>query len=231
MYYIKLLHYIARCMFKTTDMLLQRSTVFLLLICSLSACKDKKPKVDPDNPQPAIVVRKDTAALKKEVQPSRSPIINIVDSIAPKYTVIYIKDSAATSERISQKLAKAYGIKLAEVIKKNKLKVTGPPIAWYKSSKAPFYFEAGIPVDKKPAKPGKGIFVKNIGGETALIAHFYGPYSSTFVGYEVLTEWLKDRKKTRSAMPYEIYVTDPMDKDGKMLDPYKVQTDIVFPYK
>lgn len=211
-------------------MALFRITPFLLLIVVLNACKDvKKPEIKPDAPK--IVVRKDTAKLKQEKQPSRSPIINVADTFAVKYLVLYVKDSAASSERISQKLATAYGVKLADCIKKNNLKSVGPPIAWYKSSKAPFFFEAGIPVDKKPAKLPKGILIKNIGGEPALVAHFYGPYSSTFVGYEVLTEWLKDRKKKRSALPYEIYVTDPVDENGKMLDPYKVQTDIVFPYK
>lgn len=211
-------------------MFLQKIAPFFLLVCLLAACKDKKK--DPPKPdEPKIIVRKDTAKLKKEEQPKRSPIINVVDTIAPKYLVLYIKDSAASSERISQKLATAYGVKLPDVIKKNKIKITGPPMAWYRSSKAPFFFEAGLPIDKKPAKLPKGVLVKNIGGEPALIAHFFGPYSSTFVGYEVLTEWLKDRKKTRTATPYEVYVTDPVDKNGKMLDPYKVQTDIVFPYK
>ncbi|RYY48840.1 MAG: hypothetical protein EOO06_09025 [Chitinophagaceae bacterium] len=206
---------------------------YLSLCCLLTAvvsCKEeKKPAVKPDAPK--IVVRKDTARLKKEKPPSRSPIINVVDSIAPKYIVLYIKDSASSSERISQKLATAINVKLPEFAKANKLKIAGPPMAWYRSNKAPFYFEAGLPVDRKPARLAKGILVKNIGGEPALIAHFYGPYSSTFVGYEVLTEWLKDQKKTRSGLPYEIYVTDPVDKNGQMLDPYKVQTDIIFPYK
>lgn len=211
-------------------MLLLRFSVFIFLICLNASCKDeKKPIIKPDAPK--ILVRKDTAKLKKEEQPSRSPIINVTDTVATEYLVLYVKDSAASSERISQKLSNAYAVKLADCIKKNKLKSVGPPIAWYKSNKAPFFFEAGIPVDKKPAKLPKGIFLKKIGGEPALIAHFYGPYSSSFVGYEVLTEWLKDRKKTRSSLPYEIYVTDPMGTDGKMLDPYKVQTDIVFPYK
>lgn len=200
-------------------------------IAGLPAMLSCGKKSKPGPATPAIVVRKDTAALKKEVPPARSPIINIADSTLPTITVIYIKDSAASSERISQKLAAIYGSKLAKTIKDNKLTVTGSPMAWYKNNKAPFFFEAGIPVNKKPAKPGKSVLVKTTGGSYAVVAHFYGPYSSTYVGYEVLADWLKDRKKQRAAMPYEIYVTDPIDKDGKALDPYKVQTDIVFPYK
>ncbi|MFT3980531.1 MAG: hypothetical protein QM687_08680 [Ferruginibacter sp.] len=206
------------------------SLLFLLLLGS-AGCGNKSKKDQAATNTPAIVVRKDTARLKKETQPARSPIINIIDSTPPRTIVIYIKDSAATSERISQKLANIYGTKLSKVIKENKLSIAGPPMAWYKSNKAPFFFEAGIPVNKKPAKPGKNVLVKTIGGVPSVVAHFYGPYASTYVGYEVLSDWLKDRKKQRAGTPYEIYVTDPIDKDGKMLDPYKVQTDIVFPYK
>jgi effector-binding domain-containing protein len=154
-----------------------------------------------------------------------------VDTVSVKYIVVYIKDTAASSQRISEKLAGIYDTKLPAFIAKNNLKIVGPPIAWYKSNKAPFFFEAGFPVDKKPLKLARGILVKNIGGDSAVLAHFYGPYSSTFMAYEALTDWLKEKTKKTSGLPYEIYVTDPVDKDGKPIDPYKVQTDIVFPHR
>jgi effector-binding domain-containing protein len=204
--------------------------VLLLLAGIFTACKQKK-DATVKSTEPAILVRKDTANLKKEVQPARPPIINIVDTVSVKYTIIYIKDTAASSQRISEKLAAIYDQKLPAFIAKNNLKVVGPPIAWYKSNKSPFLFEAGFPVDKKPAKPQKGILVKNIGGDSAVIAHFYGPYSSTFMAYEALTDWLKENKKKTAGLPYEMYVTDPVGKDGKLLDPYRVQTDIIFPHK
>ncbi len=205
--------------------------IVLLLVTSLfAACRQKK-EASVKSTEPAILVRKDTAKLKKEVQPSRPPIINIVDTVSVKYTIVYIKDTAATSQRISEKLAAIFGQKLPAFISKNNLKIVGPPIAWYKSNKSPFFFEAGLPVDKKPAKPQKGILVKNIGGDSAVIAHFYGPYSSTFMAYEALTDWLKENKKKTAGLPYEIYVTDPVGKDGKLLDPYKVQTDIIFSHR
>lgn len=203
----------------------------LMLISGLlTSCKQKQPSTVKNN-EPAIAVRKDTATLKQEVQPSRPPIIHINDTISAKYIIVYIKDTAATSQRISEKLAGIYGTKLPDFVAKNNLKIVGPPIAWYRSNKSPFFFEAGFPVDKKPVKLAKGILVKNIGGDSAVIAHFYGPYSSTFMAYEALTDWLKDNKKKTAGLPYEIYVTDPVGKDGKLLDPYKVQTDIVFPHR
>ncbi len=211
-------------------MFLKKLIIPLLISGIIAACKQKK-DTSVKTTEPAIQVRKDTAKLKTEVQPSRPPIINIVDTVAVKHIVIYIKDTAASSERISEKLAAIYGKRLPAFITKNNLKIVGPPIAWYKSSKPPFFFEAGLPVDKKPAKPQKGILVKNIGGDSAVVAHFYGPYSSTFMAYEALTDWLKEHKKKTSGLPYEIYVTDPVGKDGKLLDPYRVQTDIIFPHR
>ena len=104
-------------------------------------------------------------------------------------------------------------------------------MAWYKSQKAPFFFEAGIPVDKKPAKLPAGVTLKQIGVDSVIVAHFYGPYDLTGQAYTVLQDWIKDHKKKAIHPPYEIYVEDPMDKNGKLKDPYKVQTDIVFTWK
>ena len=216
----------------TTKILFSKNILIILLLpLSFFACKsnDKKksaftgtvktvkPKIEPVEPASNAAVTK-------------APIINITDTIAAKKIVLYVKDSAATSERISQKLAQIYGLKLGEVIKMNKIKVTGAPIAWYKSQKAPYFFEAGFPIDKKPAKLPKNFFVKNIGGDSAVVAHFFGPYNITSMAYEALDDWLKSRKKKKLGAAYEIYVGDPFDKEGKPLDPYRVQTDIIQPY-
>lgn len=193
----------------------------LLLLISCNNSDDKK---------------EDTAGLKKEIKKAevevkaqKPPIINITDTISPKKIIVYCKDSAASFERISMKLAQIYGAKLAVCFKKNGLKSTGQPMAWYITRKAPYFFEAGIPVNKKPAKLTAGVMVKEMRTDSAVIAHFYGPYNLTHVGYEALEEWLKDHKRTASGSPFEIYITDPIDKKGKPVDPYRVQTDIVFP--
>ncbi len=195
----------------------------------LHACGGNDKKNNQQQPE-SIILKKDTPTTKNTRTPSSAPIINITDTIAVKYNVIFIKDSAANSVRLSQKLAGIYGMKLGEVIRKNKLKATGPPMAWYKSQKSPFFFEAGVPVDKKPAKLPKGISFKRVGGDSAVVAHYYGPYEETSQAYEALREWLKDRKKKSVSPPYEIYVGDPIDQNGKAVDPYKVQTDIIFPH-
>lgn len=201
-------------------------TVSMFHSCSNDENKSGTTTQKADTP---VVKKADTAVVKTEPA-SKPAIINIIDTLTPKRLVLCIKDSAASFERIGPKLGIIYGVKLAEVLKKNNLKMDGAPMAWYRSNKAPFFFEAGVPVAKKPAKLSNGAFVKEMAADSAVVAHFYGPYNLLSQGYDALNEWLKDAKKKASAAPFEIYVGDPVDKDGKMIDPYKVRTDIVFPH-
>ena len=179
-----------------------------------------------------IIYKTDTSSHKaeKEKVAKRPPIINITDTVAVRQIVLYMKDSARSSERIGLKLNNIFTKTLADIIKKNKLVKTGSRMAWFKNSSAPFYFEAGLPVNKAPAKLPKNVFVKNIGGDSAVVAHFYGPYELSYEGYGALKDWMKDHKQKASGAPYEIYVGDPIDNKGKAADPYRVQTDIVFPH-
>src|SRR5204863_289473 len=62
----------------------------------------------------------------------RGPVINIGDTLSIKTLVLTMKDSAATIGRVSLKLGEIYGAKLGAVLKKNNLKMTGAPMAWYK---------------------------------------------------------------------------------------------------
>lgn len=202
---------------------------FVAAIIGLTACNNndtKREKTSTDTAKTTV-----TAKPTEKVPTEKPGIINIVDTITTKSIVIYMKDSATTFERISLKLGTIYGIKLGEVLKKNGLKMAGAPMAWYKSQKAPYFFEAGVPVNKKPTKLPAGVFVKEINADSAVIAHFYGPYNLLPQGYDALKEWMKEEKKMANGAPYEIYIGDPMDKDGKMIDAYKVRTDIVFPRK
>ena len=203
--------------------------IFFMIAVTLSwncnSGNDKK-VISPET----IIYKIDTASHKNEKVAKKPPILNITDTVAIKQIVLCMKDSARSSERIGLKLMNIYEKTLLDVIKKNKLVKTGARMAWFKTSSEPFYFEAGIPVNKIPAKMPKNVFIKKIGGDSAVVAHFYGPYELTYEGYGALKEWLKEHHKKASAPPYEIYVGEPIDSKGKATDPYKVQTDIVFPH-
>ena len=214
-----------------TNQIMKVQLLFSLFCLSavLISCGDDKQKDTVDKAD--VLIKSNKPRSKNDTTPHSVPIINLQDTVAYPYIVICFKDSARNNVRLSQKLADIYGKKLQAVIKKNKLTVVGAPMAWYKSQKAPFFFEAGLPVDKKPSKLPKGFYCKNTGGLKVMVAHYFGPYEETFQAYQVLKEWMADEKKVQAAPAYEIYVTDPVGKDGQLLDPYKVQTDIIFPYR
>lgn len=178
-----------------------------------------------------VVFKVDTSVKKKNTEPDSPPIINIIDTLAVKRYVVVMKDSASTSERIGLKLSRIYDSILPAYFAKNKIKKSGPRMAWYKSSKAPFFFEAGIQVDKKPSKTAKNISFREIGGDSAVVVHYYGPYESTFQAYQAVKEWMTDYKKKPAGAPYEVYITEPFDEKGKRVETYKLLTDIVFPRK
>lgn len=210
---------------KVTSRLLNGILITALLLAM--SCNNNQPeKKITDEPKTEAPTAKVPVAETK-----RGPVINIGDTLSIKCMVLTMKDSAATIERISLKLGEIYGVKLAAVIKKNNLKMTGALMAWYKGRQAPYFFEAGIPVDKKPAKLPAGIYIKQIGTDSVVVAHFYGPYDLLPQAYDALENWIKDHKKKAKGAPYEIYVEDPIDATGKAKDPYKVQTDIVFSWK
>ena len=211
-----------------------RSTLLLIpavLILFISCNSNNNNKKNTTEPmKDSVVAKKDTKVVSRtEASKAKPPIINIVDTVAPKRIVVYMKDSATTYQRISIKLGQIYGAKLTDCFRKNALKVTGAPMAWYQTQKAPFFFEAGMPVNKKPAKLTPGVKIKELNADSVVIAHFYGPYDLLHVGYDALKEWMQDHHRTATGAPYEIYIGDPIDKKGKAVDPYKVQTDIVFP--
>ena len=210
---------------KETNQLFQRAVAFVFFSILCYSCNNSPEKKEET---PAA---KDSVVTAAPVETRRAPIININDTVSIKRIVITIKDSAATMDRVTMKLDEIYSVQLAAVIKKYNLKVTGHPMAWYKNKTSPFFFEAGIPVDKRPSKSTSGVQVKEIGIDSVVVAHFYGPHDLTFQGYDVLKDLLKERKRKSKGSPYEIYVDNPFDSTGRPKDPYKVQTDIVFPYK
>jgi len=210
-----------------------RPGFFIHLFCLLllaGSCKRKAESTKNVAPPPIAykVDSTDNADNKNVIKP---PVINITDTISEKRMVLVMKDSAASSELIGAKMFNIYNKILPDIIKAQNLKATGPRMAWYKTSSAPFFFEAGLPVNKKPGKLPKNIYIKNIAADSAVVAHFYGPYSLTFQAYEALDEWMKTYKKRRAGSPFEIYINEMYDSTGKAIDPYRVRTDIVFPHK
>ena len=207
------------------------STVLFTGISFISCSNNDKKQPSGNNKDSTKTITKKEEKKKADDQYKRPPIVNIVDTLVPKRLVVYCKDSAANFDRIALKLGNIYGVKLQEYIKKNNLKTAGAPMAWYTKQKAPYFFEAGFPVNKAGAKAVAGVQIREMKAGKAVVAHFFGPFDLLPQGYDAIKEFIKDNKKTATGTAYEIYLTDPFDKNGKPVDPYKIQTDIVFPIK
>jgi len=196
------------------------------IIFSLLSCKAKKEEA----PQSAPLIKKEKSEANSG-KTMKGPIINIIDTIELKRIVLTVKDTAATSAGMSAKLNDIFNRKLPAAAQVANVKIIGQPMAWYITKKAYYSFEAGLPVDKAPAKGIKGIIVKRTTGDSALVAHFFGPHELTAAGYEALNEMIKERGKMKSSAAYEIYVKNPFVTVKEKTDPYKWQTDIVMPYR
>lgn len=204
------------------------SVLGMASIILFTSCSEPEPTQTP----PPVVYKKDSATIQQQAVKPQAPVINIVDTIRPAAIVLVMKDSASSSETIGVKMHAIYSEVLMKIIKDKKLTISGPRMAWYKTSSPPFFFEAGYPVDKKPAgKLPKNCFIKELKTDSALVAHYYGPYDLTYQAYEALKEWMSDYKKKSSGAPYEVYIGSMYDDKGKPVNPYRVQTDIIFPHK
>ncbi len=200
-------------------------TCFFILLFSIGCQTEDKSKT----PTPKTV--KEEPVKIAEPTTLKAPIINLLDTIEIKRMVLCLKDSSKTLAGMNLKLADIYNKKLTDAIKLNKLKVMGAPMAWHTKQKTAYFFEAGIPVDKAPAKPGKAMYMKNTNTDSAIIAHFWGPAELNKNAYDALADFVKEKHKTKTSSAYEIYVGNHFAEANSKLDPYKLQTDIVMPYK
>jgi effector-binding domain-containing protein len=203
--------------------------IYIIAMCSfffMTSCEDTK-KENSTN----VTQQKNEKVAAPTVVAEKAPIINLQDTIELKRAVLCIKDSANSRERMYAKLCTIYNTKLADCIKTNKLKVMGNPIAWHTKQKNAFFFEAGIPVNTAPTKPGKGMYMKTTSNDSVFVAHFFGPSDMNAGAYGALNEKLIDLHKRKTSDIYEVYFGDYFSASTEPKDFYKLRTDIVLPYK
>jgi len=116
-------------------------------------------------------------------------------------SVIYVVDTATTTNDISLKMEKSYGI-LFSVIGRHQLNF-GKIMAIYHTSSAPWIFDVAIEVDNAASQQPAGIQFKTTDGGDAIVLHYKGPYEQISRAYEQIDEWLKKNYKQRSGAPIE----------------------------
>jgi effector-binding domain-containing protein len=195
----------------------------------MGGCNGSSPQ--PEAPKTADTVPVGEPVVEAPKPVNRPPVIHITDTVDTKRMVLCVRDSAAVYERIAPKLGEIYLVRIGALIGKSGVRITGKPMAWFTRKDGAFFFEAGFPVDKKPAKLPPQFLIRETKSDSITMAHFYGPYPLVSEGYTALEEYLLNNGRSAKGQPYELYVDDPVDSTGKPKDPWKVRTDIVFPWK
>jgi effector-binding domain-containing protein len=137
--------------------------------------------------------------------------------------VIYVVDTATSSNDISSKMGKGYG-KLFMVIGQQQLK-PGKVMGIYKTSAAPWIFDVAVEVDRAPRQQTDGIQFKTIEGGEAIVVHYKGMYEQIGKAYGQIDEWLRKNNKQRSGAPIEVYLNEPAsirDKNELLTDVYQL---------
>lgn len=208
-----------------------KTTIFFILSTSviiiMTSCGGSNEKTIAKQKEPTKIV----SISPTVVATSKAPIINLQDTIAIKQTLLCLKDSASTKEKMYAKLCNIYNIKLNDCLKANKISASGNPVVWHTKQKNAFFFEAGIPVNKTPNKLGKGMYIKNTNNDSVFVAHFFGPNDLSASAYDALNEKLNDLKKQKVGGIYEIYFDNYFSVSKVPKDFYKLRTDIVLPFK
>jgi hypothetical protein len=74
------------------------------------------------------------------------------------------------------------------------------------------------------------MYMKSTGGDSVYIAHFFGPNDLANGAYDAIKEKASENHKVTSAA-YEVYIDNPFVATTQPLDLYKLQTDIVCPFR
>jgi effector-binding domain-containing protein len=138
--------------------------------------------------------------------------------------VLYIHDTAETTEAVKDVLGKGYG-ELMQFIGANKLQ----PIkfmAWYYAIQPPWPIDIAVETNKITGQLLSGRIRSRIqpGGEV-VIAHMRGPYDQVSLAYIQIENWLKKNKRKAKGSPFEVYLNDP----NTVKSPAEIQTDIYQP--
>ncbi|MES1217569.1 MAG: GyrI-like domain-containing protein [Bacteroidota bacterium] len=138
-------------------------------------------------------------------------------------SVLFITDTAATTETIKDILGKGYR-ELLQFIQQNKLQPL-KFMGWYYSTQPPWPVDIAVETVNMPEQLSGRIRSRILKGGEVLIAHVWGSYDEVGQGYAKIQTWLKENKRKAKGSPFEVYINDP----SVVKDPSEIQTDIYQP--
>lgn len=197
---------------------MKRSFISAICLVGFMACNSPS-----ENTETAAT---DTTTTETQVSEAPAPRIEIEETTRPAMVLMVMDGKADNQEEVGQQLGQIFG-RISACAEKCKMESSGPPMAWYSGPDAPWTLTAGMPYTTKCEHPEEGISVKEVPGGKVVVAHYFGPYGDMKLGYEALEAYIKNKNLEMAGPPYEVYIGD----SEKETDPYKVQSDIVFPIK
>jgi effector-binding domain-containing protein len=167
---------------------------------------------------------KTLAGLKKHCESMpRKPEIRVEERNVTAMQVLTIRDTVTNMSEIGARLGELYG-EIGAFIGKENLQMAGPVFCIYHTVEdgKMFDMEAGIIVNKKPAKTEGRIKSWETKPGAAIVALHYGPYEETMEAYALLQKWAADNGKKLSGPSWDVYITDP----ATVKNPYEILTEV-----
>ena len=137
--------------------------------------------------------------------------------------VLFITDTAATTESMKDLFNKDYG-ELMQFVQKNNLQPL-KFMAWYYSMKAPWSLDVAIETNQSPATLTGRIQSRTEKGGAVLVAHIWGPYDQVGHAYSAIQKLIGEKNLKAKSAPFEVYITDPSTAKR----PSEIQTDVYQP--
>jgi effector-binding domain-containing protein len=137
--------------------------------------------------------------------------------------ILFITDTAATTDGIKDVLGKAYG-EIMQFVQQTQLQPL-KFMAWYGSVQPPWIMNVAVEIDKIPEAATGRIHYKVQPGGEVLIAHILGPYDQVGQAYSAIGKWMNENHRQAKSAPFEVYINDP----ASVKDPSEIQTDVYQP--
>jgi effector-binding domain-containing protein len=137
--------------------------------------------------------------------------------------ILFITDTAATTNRLTDVLGKAYG-EIMQFVQQNQLQPL-KFLAWYRSIQPPWIMDVAVEVNTIPEAVTGRIRARVQPGGEVLIAHILGPYDQVGQAYSAIGKWMNENHRQAKSASFEVYVNDP----AAVKDPSEIQTDVYQP--
>lgn len=136
--------------------------------------------------------------------------------------VLFITDTAATTDNIPDVLSRDYGL-LTNYVKDHKGQILHF-IAWYRPVQSSWIMEVGV-VTAGPLSGSGPVQYRKVEGGNVVIAHMWGPYEEIWQAYVGILDWLDAHHAKERGNNFEMYINDP----ASVQDPSELETDLYQP--